>query len=78
MGHITPEAQEGGALALVKDGDRIVIDADSNRLDVQISADELSRRRAAWKAPAYKATRGTLYKYIKNVKNASAGCVTDE
>jgi dihydroxy-acid dehydratase len=78
VGHITPEAQEGGALALVKDGDRIVIDADSNRLDVQISTDELSRRRAAWKAPPYKATRGTLYKYIKNVKNASAGCVTDE
>ena len=78
VGHITPEAQEGGALALVKDGDRIVIDADSNRLDVQISADELSARRAAWKAPPYKATRGTLYKYIKNVKNASAGCVTDE
>ena len=65
-------------MALVKDGDRIVIDADSNRLDVQISTDELSRRRAAWKAPPYKATRGTLYKYIKNVKNASAGCVTDE
>ncbi len=54
VGHITPEAQEGGALALVKDGDRIVIDADSNRLDVQISADELSRRRAAWKAPPTK------------------------
>ncbi|HEY2882192.1 MAG TPA: dihydroxy-acid dehydratase [Pirellulales bacterium] len=78
VGHITPEAQEGGALALVKDGDRIIIDAETNRLDVQLSADELSRRKAAWKAPPYKATRGTLFKYIKNVKNASAGCVTDE
>jgi dihydroxy-acid dehydratase len=78
VGHITPEAQEGGALALVKDGDRIVIDAGTNRLDVQVSADELARRRAAWKAPPYKVRRGTLYKYIKNVKSASDGCVTDE
>ncbi len=78
VGHITPEAQEGGALALVKSGDRIVIDAAENRLDVQISADELARRRAAWRAPPYKVRRGTLYKYIKNVKSASEGCVTDE
>jgi dihydroxy-acid dehydratase len=78
VGHITPEAQEGGALALVKDGDQIVVDAGTNRLDVQISADELARRRAAWKAPPYKVRRGTLYKYIKNVKSASDGCVTDE
>jgi dihydroxy-acid dehydratase len=78
VGHITPEAQEGGALALVKDGDQIVIDAAANRLDVQVSADELSRRRSAWKAPPYKATRGTLFKYIKTVKSASEGCVTDE
>jgi dihydroxy-acid dehydratase len=78
VGHITPEAQEGGAIALVRDGDRIIIDAAANRLDVQVSADDLTRRRAAWKAPPYKATRGTLYKYIKNVKSASEGCVTDE
>jgi dihydroxy-acid dehydratase len=78
VGHITPEAQEGGAIALVRDGDRIVIDSAANRIDVQLAADELSRRRAAWKAPPYKVTRGTLYKYIKNVKNASLGCVTDE
>ncbi|HEY2761449.1 MAG TPA: dihydroxy-acid dehydratase [Pirellulales bacterium] len=78
VGHITPEAQEGGGIALVKDGDQIIIDASTNRIDVELSADELSRRRAAWKAPPYKFTRGTLYKYIKNVKSASEGCVTDE
>jgi dihydroxy-acid dehydratase len=78
VGHITPEAQEGGALALVKDGDQIVIDAGTNRLDVQVSDDELARRRTAWKAPPYIVRRGTLYKYIKNVKSASEGCVTDE
>jgi dihydroxy-acid dehydratase len=78
VGHVTPEAQEGGPLALVRDGDKIVIDAGANRLDVQISADELTRRRAAWKAPPYKVRRGTLYKYIKTVKSASEGCVTDE
>ncbi len=78
VGHITPEAQEGGALALVKDGDQIVIDAAANKLDVQLSSEELSRRRAAWKAPPYKVTRGTLFKYIKTVKSASEGCVTDE
>ncbi len=78
VGHITPEAQEGGPLALVRDGDKIVIDAGANRLDVQLSADELAHRRAAWKSPPYKITRGTLYKYIKNVKSASEGCVTDE
>jgi dihydroxy-acid dehydratase len=78
VGHVTPEAQEGGAIALVRDGDKIVIDAAACRMDVQLSADELSKRRAAWKAPPYKVTRGTLYKYIKNVKNASLGCVTDE
>jgi dihydroxy-acid dehydratase len=78
VGHITPEAQEGGAIALLQDGDGIVVDAKINRIDVQISDDELARRRAAWKAPPYKVTRGTLYKYIKNVKSASLGCVTDE
>ncbi|HEY2148429.1 MAG TPA: dihydroxy-acid dehydratase [Pirellulales bacterium] len=78
VGHITPEAQEGGPLALVRDGDKIVIDAVKSLLEVELSADELGRRRAAWKAPPFKATRGTLYKYIKNVKNASEGCVTDE
>jgi dihydroxy-acid dehydratase len=78
IGHVTPEAQEGGPIALVRDGDRITIDADANRIDVQLSESDLSKRRSAWKAPAYKFTRGTLYKYIKNVKSASEGCVTDE
>lgn len=78
VGHVTPEAQEGGPLALVQNGDVITVDAEKNRLDVGISDAELSRRRAAWKAPPYKAFRGTLYKYIKSVKSASEGCVTDE
>ncbi len=78
MGHVVPEAQEGGPIALVRDGDVITIDAEANRLDVALSDDEFAARRARWKMPAYKATRGTLYKYIKTVKNASEGCVTDE
>lgn len=78
VGHVTPEAQLGGPIALVQDGDQITIDAEANRIDLGLSADELARRRAAWKAPPFKSTRGTLYKYIKNVKTASEGCVTDE
>ncbi len=78
IGHVVPEAQEGGPLALVRNGDTITIDAERNILDVSVSEAELVRRRAAWKMPPYKATRGTLYKFIKNVKNASEGCVTDE
>ncbi|MCC7419395.1 MAG: dihydroxy-acid dehydratase [Planctomycetaceae bacterium] len=78
VGHITPEAQAGGPIALVKDGDKITLDAEANRIDVDLSDAELAKRKAAWKAPAYKHTRGTLYKYIKNVKSASEGCVTDE
>jgi dihydroxy-acid dehydratase len=78
VGHIAPEAQEGGPLALLHNGDQITIDAECNRLDVALSDDELRTRRAAWQAPPLKATRGTLYKYIKNVKSASEGCVTDE
>jgi dihydroxy-acid dehydratase len=78
IGHVVPEAQEGGPIAFVKNGDIISIDAKKNTLHVEISAKEMARRRKAWKAPRYKATRGTLYKFIKNVKNASEGCVTDE
>jgi dihydroxy-acid dehydratase len=78
VGHITPEAQDGGPIALVQDGDRIRIDAVENRIDVLVDGAELARRKQSWKAPALKATRGTLYKYIKNVKSASEGCVTDE
>jgi dihydroxy-acid dehydratase len=78
VGHITPEAQAGGPLALVQDNDPITIDAQSNRLDVGVSQQELSNRLQKWTEPPLKATRGTLYKYIKNVKSASEGCVTDE
>lgn len=78
VGHITPEAQVGGPLALVQDNDHVTIDAEKNRLVVSVSDEEMAKRRAAWVAPALKATRGTLYKYIKNVKSASEGCVTDE
>jgi dihydroxy-acid dehydratase len=78
IGHIVPEAQEGGAIALVKDGDVITINADLNTLNVDIDEDEMRKRRENWSMPPYKATRGTLYRYIKTVKNASEGCVTDE
>lgn len=78
VGHVTPEAQTGGPIALVRDGDRVTIDAESNRLDVDVSDEELQQRKAAWQAPPLKASRGTLFKYIKNVKTASEGCVTDE
>ena len=78
VGHISPEAQEGGTIALVETGDEITIDAEQNRIDVKLSADQLAERRSRWTPPPYKATRGTLYKYIKNVKSASEGCVTDE
>lgn len=78
VGHITPEAQVGGPLALVQDNDHITIDAQNNRLEVAVSDDQMAKRREKWTAPALKATRGTLYKYIKNVKSASEGCVTDE
>jgi dihydroxy-acid dehydratase len=78
VGHVTPEAQQGGPIALVRTGDRITIDADTHRLDVELSAAELTDRHANWQAPPWKASRGTLYKYIKSVRPASEGCVTDE
>ncbi|TXI97034.1 MAG: dihydroxy-acid dehydratase [Neisseriales bacterium] len=78
IGHITPEAQVGGNIALLKDGDIIVIDAEKNTIDAEISDTEWASRRSVWQAPAYRSTRGTLYKFIKNVQSASLGCVTDE
>ena len=78
VGHITPEAQEGGAIALIRDGDRVTIDARANRIDADLSDQEWQRRRERWSMPPYKAVRGTLRKYIKNVASASQGCVTDE
>ena len=78
VGHVVPEAQEGGAIALVHDGDVVTIDGDSGRLDVAVSDADLAKRRAAWTAPPLKATRGILAKYIRCVAPASEGCVTDE
>jgi dihydroxy-acid dehydratase len=78
VGHVTPEAQEGGPIALVQTGDQVTVDAQQRRIDVDVSEQELASRRQRWMAPPLKATRGTLYKYIKNVKSASEGCVTDE
>lgn len=78
VGHITPEAQEGGVIALVKDGDIITIDAETNSINLEISEEELKVRKAQWKAPALKVSRGVLYKYAKTVSSASKGCVTDE
>ncbi len=78
VGHITPEAQLGGPIGLLQDGDMVTIDAETNRLDVDLSEAELAKRKESWTAPPLKATRGTLYKYIKSVKTASEGCVTDE
>jgi dihydroxy-acid dehydratase len=78
IGHVVPEAQAGGPIGLIRDGDRITIDAAANVLAVALSDAELSQRRAEWNMPPYKATRGTLHKYIKSVKTASEGCVTDE
>ena len=76
--HIVPEAQEGGPLALIREGDVITIDADRKTLSVDVSDAELEQRRRQWTMPPYKAERGTLFKYIQCVKNASEGCVTDE
>ncbi len=78
VGHITPEAYEGGTIALVKDNDEIEIDAVNNIIRVNVSEDELKARKAAWKQPALKAEKGILFKYAKHVKNATEGCVTDE
>jgi dihydroxy-acid dehydratase len=77
IGHITPEAQEGGPIALVRDGDRITIDAVACGIDVEIDDLELAARRSTWVAPAPKATSGVLGKYVRLVRSASQGCVTD-
>ena len=78
VGHIVPEAQNGGAIALVKDGDIIEINAEKNTLDVHLTEAELADRKAQWQTPPLKFSSGVLYKYIKNVSTASDGCVTDE
>ena len=78
IGHVVPEAQEGGPIALIRNGDVISVDAKKRSLELQVDADELRERRENFRPPPLKANRGTLYKYIKNVKSASEGCVTDE
>ena len=77
IGHITPEAQLGGTIALLQDGDKISIDADERVLSVELSDDEIEERRKNWTAPDLKFKSGILYKYAKNVSTASEGCVTD-
>jgi dihydroxy-acid dehydratase len=78
VGHVTPEAQEGGPIGLVRNGDQITIDTEKNLLQVAVSDEEFGARKSQWRMPPYKANRGTLAKYIRLVKNASTGCVTDE
>ncbi|MCH8079070.1 MAG: dihydroxy-acid dehydratase [Proteobacteria bacterium] len=78
IGHVVPEAQEGGPIALIKTGDIITVNGVTNVINVDLSDEELILRKESWEMPPYKASRGTLYKYIKNVKSASDGCVTDE
>ena len=78
VGHVVPEAQDGGPIALVHNGDIVSLNAVNKLIEVDVSEEEMQQRLADWQAPPIKATRGTLYKYIKSVKDASMGCVTDE
>ncbi len=78
VGHVSPEAQAGGILSIVKDGDRITIDADEKIISLEIGEDEIQKRRATWSPPPQKILSGVLYKYMKTVTSASRGCVTDE
>lgn len=77
VGHITPEAQDGGLIALLQDGDLITIDAINHKLEAHLTPEVIESRRANWKAPPLKAVRGILYKYAKSVSSASQGCITD-
>lgn len=77
VGHVTPEAQAGGTIAFVEDGDKIVLDANKNTINLLVNDDELAKRKAAWMAPDLKVTYGVLKKYAKTVASASEGCVTD-
>ena len=78
VGHIVPEAQEGGVIGLIENGDIITIDAVNNSLNVKLSKEEIEKRKKNWKKPSYKFNKGVLYKYIKSVSTASEGCVTDQ
>jgi dihydroxy-acid dehydratase len=77
VGHVAPEAAVGGTIALVQEGDKITIDADQRRLQLEVSDDEIRRRRSAWKAPAARYTTGVLAKYARLVSTSSLGAVTD-
>lgn len=77
VGHVTPEAQVGGPIALLRTGDVITIDAETNQINIEVSEKEMAARRDQWSMPAYKAKNGALYRYIKNVSSATEGCVTD-
>jgi dihydroxy-acid dehydratase len=77
VGHVAPEAYEGGTIALVQEGDSITIDAHKLLLQLNVPDDEIARRRAAWKAPAPRYTRGVLAKFAKNASSASSGAVLD-
>ena len=77
IGHITPEAQDGGPIALVRTGDTVTVDANRCQLNVELSDAELAARKAAWKAPHPKATTGVLGKYVRLVRSESEGCITD-
>lgn len=77
VGHITPEAQEGGLIGLLEDGDKITIDITQNRIEAHLTEEEITRRRSLWVAPPSKVSKGILYKYIQTVSPASKGCVTD-
>jgi|TARA_B110000263_G_scaffold240335_1_gene243425 dihydroxy-acid dehydratase len=78
VGHITPEAQEGGNIAFIENGDKIIIDAVNNTLTLQVSNEELEKRKSTWVKPNLKVNSGVLYKYAKTVSNASNGCITDD
>lgn len=78
VGHISPEAFEGGLIAFVQDGDQIAIDAVNNKLTLKVSEEEISRRKQSWKQPELKVKQGVLYKYAKCVASASEGCITDK
>jgi dihydroxy-acid dehydratase len=77
VGHITPEAQSGGTIAILRTGDTIKISAEDNTINVLLSQEEIDERKSKWVAPALKHTKGILYKYAKMVASASKGCITD-
>ena len=77
VGHVVPEAQVGGPIALLEDGDVISIDAVANTIEMDVTPEVMEERRKKWKAPPLKVNQGTLYKYVKVVEDASKGCVTD-